>query len=178
MRLITDPHGNGNTMTKPLDEMNISELMQILTLRQRHSVLGYAKQFARNNMAASPPVAKMLQPKMGIKQGGTRAGGQQLRSASDRQIAIQTPAPSKATWFIDGRVRKTKDEVPSAAGGPLQPERTVKKPANPAKANKGKRRKGVRIGQFKIVNKLGFSKSSAAPSKSVRPVQGGLCSGR
>ena len=168
-------------MTKPLNEMNISELMQILTLRQRHSVLGYARQFARNNIAAVPDVTKVLRPKMGIEQSGTEAGGEQLRSAADRQIAIQTPAPSKASWFIDGRVRKTKDEVPSAAGGPLQPERTVKKPTNPAKtakANKGKRRKGVRIGQFKTVNKLGFSKSSAAPSKSVRPVQGGLCSGR
>jgi len=48
------------------------------------------------------------------------------------------------------------------------------------KPPKGKRLKGkqLKASRLKGVPKLGFKKSSTAPSKSIRVVQGGLCSGK
>jgi hypothetical protein len=51
---IKNYSGKGGTMTKPLHEMELSEVLDILTPTQRQTLLAYARQLARSTLSPKP----------------------------------------------------------------------------------------------------------------------------
>ena len=103
---------------KPLHEMDLPEVLGILTPTQKNSVLAYARQLARNTLSPNP------------------------------------------TWFVDGRVKKSNENVAKAASGtPALDSEKTKKQKNKRQRNRS-------------------DVNATANLKKPRIVQGGLCSPR
>ena len=89
-------------MTKPLHEMEITEVLQLLTAAQRESVLAYARQFARSNSAVTLHGGNSSAPFDQSEQTVTESDTASLR------VTPQAPTVAGRAWFIDGRNTEAK----------------------------------------------------------------------
>jgi hypothetical protein len=110
-------------MLKPLHELDLEEVLQLLTPMQRDSVLAYARQFARSNLA----VSQHGRNRTALSNAGAANSMGNSGEASAVEPTKEKPsesAPNSNRRFIDGRVRKP----PTAArlNGTAETGKTVK----------------------------------------------------
>ena len=142
-------------MSKPLHEMDLPEVLEVLTPKQKTSVLAYARQLARNTLSPSPswfidgrvqkPEDEVLSPavfKEPVKPGGS------VKCAKCGRLFPE--ANFKSHWEKSHPVPKK-----------------LMNPAKTAKHNKKKKHKGKKS-----------QVSTNTDMKTPRIVQGGLCSPR
>jgi len=138
-------------MTKPLHEMNLNDVLDLLTPTQRDSVLAYARQFARSNAALS---------NRATNNPSQAAYTDELKVApgARSQVSSTETATQPASWYIDGRVRKPMNA--------LSPPHSSLPNAKPQSRKKEKKKKSKR------------KQEKSKTRTRIRVVQGGLCSPR
>src|SRR5262245_2995870 len=123
-------------MPKPPHEMNLNEVLDLLTPTQRDSVLAYARQFARSNAALSNRATS--KPSQAVYTDELK-----VAPGAKSQVSPTETATQPASWYIDGRVRKPINVLSpphsSLPTGKPQPRKKEKKKANKRK-KKSKRK--------------------------------------
>ncbi len=142
-------------MAKPLHELDLAEVLERLTPTQKDSVLAYARQFARSNLAASQhgnnrPTASDPSETKPVNTVGEASATKTAKGTPSE------PAPKSNSWFIDGRVRK-----------PTTPTTPV--------AQKPKLVKCGRCGVRLIESEFNQHWKTAHPKKTGKPIKCGAC---